>query len=57
MSKKSREKLQAMTAIAAEAHVIANELNVQSALRLTVVHAPKSILPETTRSASSAIAE
>ncbi|MCY1187594.1 hypothetical protein D9M73_285910 [compost metagenome] len=57
MSKKSREKLQAMTAAAAAAHVIANESDVQPALRLAEMQASKSTRSGTTRSASSALAE
>ncbi len=43
MSNKSREKLQATTAAAAVAHVIANEPDVLSALSLAEVQASKSI--------------
>jgi len=39
MSKKSKEKLQAMATVAAAAHVIASELDVQPALRLTDMQA------------------
>lgn len=52
MSKKSREKLRAMTAVAAVAPVIANEPDVQLARRLADMEISKSIRFGTTRDAS-----
>jgi hypothetical protein len=56
MNKKSREKLQATIVVGAAAHVIANEPDVQSALRLAGMQTSKPMRSGTTQSANSAIA-